>query len=221
MGPWITLASYGCEELLKTQVEYMSVMITVLVTVLALLGLFIPIWNIDRMEKLKEKTAAEIDELKEEIEETKTKLQEDFKNKTDELIQNEKEIELKLQYRTIVLLKNHIISNSFLYKDNDDNDRWIVISYIMFYQIMTAALILLKNKNFQKVTAKIIINCFNSINNEKPMIEIYDNINKWSYKKIYDQILGGYRDLFDSKFIEFLEKVKRKEEEKYSASEEE
>ena len=199
----------------------MSVMITVLVTVLALLGLFIPIWNIDRMEKLKEKTAAEIDRLKGEIETTKTKLQEDFKNKTDELIQNEKEIELKLQYRTIVLLKNHIISNSFLYKDSDDNDRWIVISYIMFYQIMTAALILLESKNFQKVTAKIIINCFNSINNKKPMIEIYDNINKWSYKKIYDQILGGYRDLFDSEFIEFLEKVKRKEEEKSSASEEE
>jgi hypothetical protein len=53
------------------------------------------------------------------------------------------------------------------------------------------------------------------------MIEIYDNINKWSYKKIYDQILGGYRDLFDSEFIEFLEKVKRIEEEKSSASEEE
>lgn len=102
MGMWITLASYGCEELLKTQVSYMSVMITVLVTVLALLGLFIPIWNIDRMEKLKEKTAAEIDRLKEEVKEQRKKLEKEIEEANQETYSTSADIYLDI---AIVLIK--------------------------------------------------------------------------------------------------------------------
>ena len=127
------------------------------------------------------------------------------------MAKNGKEIELKLQYRTIVLLKNHIVSNVCLYDKNNENDPYIVISYIGFYQLMTASLILLESEYFQGNAVSIITSSFNVINNAKPVIEIYDKIQrKWNYKTIYDRILGEYKYLFNSDFIEFWEEVKKR-----------
>lgn len=107
MEMWLTLANYGCEELLKTQVSYMSVMITVLVTTLALFGLFIPIWNIDRMEKLKEKTADEIDKLKEEIKEQQKELNEKIEKANQETYSASADI-----YMDIALVLSKVYKNS-------------------------------------------------------------------------------------------------------------
>ncbi len=120
MEAWLILANYGCEGLLKTQVSYMSVMITVLVTVLALLGLFIPIWNIDRMEKLKEKTAGKIDKLKEKIEDQRKNLkddiEEDFKKQTAEFSEDFESVYMDM---SIIILRLYGLLHKKDYSKND------------------------------------------------------------------------------------------------------
>ena len=173
------------------------------------------------IEEQRKGLESKIEEQRQSLESITIKLQDDFKDTTQKLIQNEKDIELKLRFQIFKLLYNQIQSNVSVYKANKLKKTtlltYLFISYILFYQLLWDVLYLIKNDKYKKAAAYIADSCFSSINKAKPMLELYDQINGGrSYKDIF--ILIQYRDLFDSKLIEFLEEVKKREEGESSAA---
>ena len=200
LGMWGVICYTGKpEQGLEHWVSTLIVMVTIVCTAL-------PLYMNNRYLELEDKVKKQQEDLEKE-------LKEDFENKAKLLIQNEKNIELKLQYKILYTLYNNIESNISITKSISEKSKsliYLLISYILFYQLLNDCLPLIKSIKYKKACALIINNCFTDLNKQKTLILLYEIMNgKRKYTKIFPLI--EYRDLFQPEFIAFLEEVKKRE----------